>query len=172
MPRITIRAAAVLAAYVATIPVSNLLITHFGNVPVGFGLLAPAGVYAVGAALVLRDLAREAAGRSAVLLAVWVGAALSWFLATPALAMASAAAFLVSELLDFAVYEPLRNRGLLLAMGASNLVGMLADSLIFLWMAFGSLAFLPGQFVGKGWMTLAAVALLALVRRQRDAVTA
>ncbi|MBQ1167288.1 VUT family protein, partial [Streptomyces sp. A73] len=67
------------------------LVDHYGAVPVGPGLLAPAGVYAVGGALVLRDLAREAAGRAAILAAIAVGAALSWVLATPELAVASTA---------------------------------------------------------------------------------
>jgi len=48
---------------------------------------------------------------------------------------------------------------------ASNVVGLVADSVLFLYIAFGSLAFLSGQIVGKAWMTLAAVAVLALVRR-------
>ena len=160
-----------LAAYVATIPAANWAVAHYGAVPVGFGLLAPAGVYAVGIALVLRDLAREAAGRAAVVAAIAVGAALSWLLAAPALALASAAAFAVSESLDFAVYEPLRKRGLLAAMTASNAVGLAADSLVFLWLAFGSLEFLPGQLLGKAWMTLAAAAVIAVIARRREAVT-
>lgn len=160
------------AAYIATIPAANIAVEHFGVVPVGFGLMAPAGVYAVGVALVLRDLAREAAGRAAVLAAIAVGAVLSWLLATPALALASTAAFAVSETMDFAVYEPLRKRGLLAAMSASNVVGIAADSLIFLWLAFGSLAFLPGQLVGKAWMTLVAIAVIGAVRARRVEVAA
>lgn len=165
----TSRGLAALAAYVATIPAANLAVAHFGVVPVGFGLAAPAGVYAVGIALVLRDLAREAAGRAAVVAAIVVGALLSWWLASPALAVASAVAFGVAESMDFAVYEPLRKRGLLTAMVASNVVGLAADSLIFLWLAFGSLQFLPGQLVGKAWMTLAAVAVIAVLRRRAGA---
>jgi uncharacterized PurR-regulated membrane protein YhhQ (DUF165 family) len=92
---------------------------------------------------------------------------LSWWLADPGLALASAAAFGVAESMDFAVYEPLRERGLAVAMLASNAVGLLADSLIFLWLAFGSLEFLPGQLLGKTWMTLAAVAVIAVIRRRR-----
>lgn len=164
--------AALLAAYIATIPAANLAVEHFGVVPVGFGLLAPTGVYAVGLALVLRDLAREVAGRAAVVVAIAVGAVVSWWLADPALAVASAAAFAVSEAMDFAVYEPLRERGLTAAMLASNAVGLLADSLIFLWLAFGSLEYLPGQLVGKAWMTLAAVAAIAVIQRRRVAVAA
>ncbi|MEV8095168.1 VUT family protein [Kitasatospora sp. NPDC085879] len=160
-----IGAVGALVAYVATIPAANMAVTHFGVVPVGLGYLAPAGVYLVGIALVLRDLARETAGRWPVAVAVLVGAALSYWLASPALATASAAAFALSEGLDFVVYEPLRKRGLLTAMVASNLVGMLADSLVFLTLAFGSLQFLPGQLLGKAWMTAGAVAVIAARRR-------
>jgi uncharacterized PurR-regulated membrane protein YhhQ (DUF165 family) len=70
------------------------------------------------------------------------------------------------------VYEPLRKRGLLTAMAASNAVGLLADSLIFLWLAFGSLEFLPGQLLGKAWMTVAAVAVITVLQRRRQAVAA
>ncbi|MFJ8923902.1 VUT family protein [Streptomyces sp. NPDC102415] len=157
----------VLAGYIATIPAANLLIEHVGNLPVGFGYVAPAGVYMVGLALVLRDLAREAVGRTAVLAAIAVGAALSWWLADPALAVASAAAFAVAETMDFTVYEPLRQRGLLVAMLVSNAVGLLADSLIFLRVAFGNFGYLPGQLLGKTWMTLAAVAAIAAIQRRR-----
>lgn len=158
-----------LVAYVATIPAANLAVTHFGAVPVGFGYAAPAGVYMVGLALVLRDLARESTGRIAVLAAIAVGTILSYFLADPALAVASAAAFGVAETMDFAVYEPLRQRGLLIAMLASNAIGLLSDSLLFLKLAFGSFEYLPGQILGKAWMTLTAVAVLALLRRRKQA---
>ncbi|MFD1547356.1 VUT family protein [Nonomuraea guangzhouensis] len=158
---------AALLAYIATIPAANLAVTHLGAVPVGFGYVAPAGVYMVGLALVLRDLSRETAGRFAVLVAMAVGIVLSYLLADPDLAMASAVAFAVAELADFGVYEPLRRRGLMIAMLASNAVGLLVDSFLFLNLAFGSLEYLPGQILGKVWMTLAAVAALALLRRRR-----
>ncbi|MET8613392.1 VUT family protein [Streptomyces sp. SCPE 10] len=160
---------ATLVAYVATIPAANLAVTQFGAVPVGFGYAAPAGVYMVGLALVLRDLARESAGRGAVLAAIAVGTVLSFVLAGPELAVASAAAFAVAESMDFAVYEPLRKRGLLIAMLASNAVGLLADSLLFLKLAFGSFEYFPGQILGKAWMTLAAIAVLAVLRRRKQA---
>ena len=171
-PRHTLAASGLLAAYIATIPASNWLVAHVGPVPVGLGYTAPAGVYTVGLALVLRDLAREAVGRAVVVAAIAVGAALSWWLAAPALAVASAAAFGVAESMDFAVYEPLRKRGLAVAVAASNAVGLLADSLIFLWLAFGSLTFLSGQLLGKAWMTLAAVAVITAIARRREPVTA
>ncbi|MGW6753989.1 VUT family protein [Streptomyces sp. NPDC055006] len=160
-----------LLAYIATIPAANLAVTHFGAVPVGLGYTAPAGVYLVGLTLVLRDLAREATGRGAILAVIAIGTLLSYLLADPNLAMASTIAFVVAETMDFAVYEPLRRRGLLTAMLASNAIGLLADSLLFLTLAFNSLAYLPGQILGKTWMTLAAVAALALLRRTKRTAT-
>ncbi len=49
--------------------------------------------------------------------------------------------------------------------------GVVADSALFLWIAFGSLAFLKGQVVGKLWMTALAVALVVSYRAFRDART-
>src|SRR5829696_9347115 len=92
------------ALYVGTVFAANWAIGRFGIVPVGFGLLAPAGVYFAGLAFTLRDLTHEALGRKAVLGAILVGAACS-ALISPALALASGTAFLFSELADFAIYE-------------------------------------------------------------------
>lgn len=81
------------------------------------------------------------------------------------LALASGLAFLFSELADFAVYSPLRQRHWLGAVVASNTVGVVVDSALFLWLAFGSLEFLAGQVVGKLWMTALAVTLILTWRR-------
>ena len=79
--------------------------------------------------------------------------------------LASGAAFLLSELADFAVYTPLQRRGLLLAVVASSVVGLVVDSVVFLGLAFGSLDYLPGQVVGKAWAVLLALPLIRLLRR-------
>jgi len=156
-------------AYLGTIVAANWAITRFGAVPVGLGLMAPAGVYFAGLAFTLRDVVHRAVGRWVAVAAIAAGAGLSFVVATPALALASAAAFGLSELADLAVYEPLHKRRWLLAVAASNAVGLVVDSVLFLSLAFGSLQFLPGQIVGKAWMTLLAVALLVPVRRLRRA---
>ena len=160
------RRLALAAAYLSTIVAANAAIVALGLVPVGFGLLAPAGVYFAGLALTLRDALQEVTGRRWVLGAILLGAALSALLGAQ-LAAASGLAFLLSELADFAVYTPLRRRGWLAAVLASNAVGAVVDSALFLWLAFGSLAFLPGQVFGKAWATLAAVACIALWRGAR-----
>lgn len=148
-----------LAGYVGSIWLANWLIISLGPVPVGFGLLAPAGVYAAGATFTFRDLAQDALGRWWSVGAILLGAALSALL-SPQLALASGLAFLASESLDFLVYTPLRRQHWLGAVAASNAVGLVVDSVLFLSLAFGSLAFLPGQVVGKAWVTSIAVALL------------
>jgi queuosine precursor transporter len=151
--------------YIATILAANWAIQRYGLVPVGLGLLAPAGVYFAGLAFTLRDLTQETVGRRWVVGAILAGAALS-ALVSPQFALASGVAFLVSEFADFAVYTPLRERNWLGAVAASNVVGLVLDSVLFLWLAFHSLTFLPGQILGKTWMTALAVLLLALARRQ------
>lgn len=153
-----------LVGYIATIFGANWAIATFGLVPVGFGLVAPAGVYFAGLAFSLRDLVHDHLGRGWTLGAIVAGAGLS-ALVSPQFALASGVAFLVSELADFAVYSPLRAKGWLTAVAASNVVGLVLDSALFLWLAFGSLDFLAGQLVGKAWMTLIAIAALWAWRR-------
>lgn len=161
------------ALFALTIPMANWLIGNVGTmcipqgpcvIPVGFGLEAPSGVLMVGAALVLRDMVHERLGALWALAAIAVGSVLSAFLASPALVVASVAAFALAELADFAVYTPLRKRNLTAAILASGAVGAVIDSAVFLWLAFGSLAFIEGQIVGKLWMTIAAAAFIMMAR--------
>lgn len=145
-----------LVLYILTIFGANWAIQTFGLVPVGFGLLAPAGVYFVGASFTLRDAVQEELGRRWTVAAIVIGAALS-YLVSPQFALASGVTFLVSETTDFFVYTPLKERSWLAAVAASNIVGLLVDSALFLYLAFGSLDFIAGQVVGKVEMTVLAV---------------
>jgi uncharacterized PurR-regulated membrane protein YhhQ (DUF165 family) len=157
-----------LVLYIATIFAANWAISVFGVVPVGFGLLAPAGVYFAGLAFTLRDLVQDGLGRQWTILAIVAGAALS-AVVSPQFALASGAAFLFSEAADFVVYTPLRTRNWLGGVFASNVVGLTIDSVLFLTLAFASLEFLPGQIVGKTWITLITVAALWAWRRRQSA---
>jgi uncharacterized PurR-regulated membrane protein YhhQ (DUF165 family) len=73
-------ALAALAGYVGSIVAANVLTSRYGLVPVWPGLLTTAGTYAAGAALLLRDVVQETAGRRAVLAAVAIGGASSWLM--------------------------------------------------------------------------------------------
>jgi uncharacterized PurR-regulated membrane protein YhhQ (DUF165 family) len=170
-------------AFMACIPAANWMIGHLGTVcapggngpclvpvfpwsPEGGPLMAPSGVSMIGIALVLRDLVQRRLGRMAGLLAILAGAALSGAVAPPQLVAASMTAFFLSEFADFLVYTPLQKRGLVLAVLASGLVGLVADSLLFLYLAFGSLEFLEGQIVGKTWMVLLALPVVHWIRKR------
>jgi hypothetical protein len=169
--------AAFLIFYTLTIPAANWMIGHLGTVcppgspclvPVAPGLMAPSGVVMVGLALVLRDLVQRRLGARASLLAIAAGAAVSAFLAPPAIVVASTAAFLLSELADFAVYTPLQRRRFVTAVALSSLAGLVVDSAVFLHLAFGSLDFLLGQIVGKAWMVLLALPFVRWLRRRDE----
>jgi queuosine precursor transporter len=161
-----------------TIPAANWLIGHAGTacvephgpcvIPVAPGLLAPSGVTMVGVALVLRDLVQRRLGAGLSALAILGGAALSALVAPPALIVASAVAFLLSEAADLAVYTPLARRRLVAAVIASSCAGLVVDSVIFLWLAFGSLEFLFGQVVGKAWMVLLSIPFVTWLRRRDE----
>jgi queuosine precursor transporter len=167
-----------IALYILTIPAANWLIGNFGTVcipqgpcliPVLPGIMAPSGVLMIGAALLLRDLVQRRYGPWASIGCIAAGAALSFFVAVPALAVASGAAFLLSEFADFTVYTPLAKRQFALAVMLSCLVGAAVDSALFLWLAFGSLDHLTGQIIGKAYAAMFYLttrkAALALRRR-------
>lgn len=163
------------AAFLACVPAANWLIGNVGTVcipqgpcliPVAPGLMAPSGVLMIGLALALRDAVQETLGRAWVLALVIAGSALSLTFSPPALAFASAAAFLLSELADFAVYDRLRQRGLALAVLLSGVVGAIFDSLLFSWLAFGTVGWAPGLVLAKIYAS-AAYALWVLLRARR-----
>jgi uncharacterized PurR-regulated membrane protein YhhQ (DUF165 family) len=166
-----------LLAFGLCIPAANWLIGNAGTVcvpagpcliPVAPGLMAPSGVLMVGLALVLRDLVQRRLGFPWAVAAILAGTALSALLAPPALVVASGVAFLLSELADLAVFTPLQRHRFLLAVVASSIVGLVVDSAVFLYLAFGSLDYLAGQIVGKAWMVLLTAPMIAWLRR-RDA---
>lgn len=162
------------AAFLGCIPAANWLIGNVGTtcipagpclIPVAPGLMAPSGVLLIGAALALRDAVQEAAGRTTVLALVAAGAALSLAFSPPALALASALAFLLSELADFAIYDRLRRRQLALAVIASGIVGAVLDSLLFSALAFGVIAWAPGLVLAKLYASVGYAAWIAARRR-------
>lgn len=160
---------AALTAYATSITAANYLTARYGLVPVGFGLVTTAGTYAAGAALLLRDTVQDTLGRGWVLAGIALGAGLT-YATSPALAIASAAAFLAAELADMAIYTPLRRRGWARAVLASNAAGAVVDTLLFLLLAGFPVtaATVSGQLVGKTlWATLLPVAAVVSARRWR-----
>jgi uncharacterized PurR-regulated membrane protein YhhQ (DUF165 family) len=164
-PQLALPAAA--AGFLACIVAANWATSHYGLVPVLFGLSATAGTYFAGGTFVLRDTVQDEGGRESVLLLIVVGAALSFVVGSGRIAVASGAAFLLSELADFVVYTPLRRRGYVRAAIASNVVGTLVDTFAFLWLAGFAIvgAVVAGQLVAKLTVTaLGAVLALGVSR--------
>lgn len=166
--------------FVSTVLAANWALQEYGTVHF-IGLTAPAGVFFAGLALLLRDVVQDTLGRIAVVACILAGAALSYWVSDAiripgghvSIAVASGAAFLLSELADFAVYTPLRERTLAGGIAASQVAGAIVDSALFLFLAFGSLALFWGQFVGKTLMVIPAILILPLARRAvvREAMT-
>jgi uncharacterized PurR-regulated membrane protein YhhQ (DUF165 family) len=164
------------AGYVGSILLANWLVANLAPIVVWPlpELRAPAGVLAAGFVFSFRNLTQETLGRQFSVLAILLGASLSWFISGDAnlggplrIPAASGMAFLLSEGLDFAVYTPMRRKGWIRAMAVSDLAGQVLDSIIFLTAAFGTggLVFLAGQIVGKAWCTWATVTLMVIARR-------
>lgn len=143
-------------ALLALCPVAaNLMIQRVGYdcqpclLPVAPGIWTASGVYVAGLALAMRDICHERFGAAASFGAVLIGAALSAWV-SPALAFASASAFILCELADTVVYAALRRRlSRAAAVMASGIVGALVDGLTFVWLAFGSLELGAGNVIGK-----------------------
>ncbi len=168
-----------LIAFGLCIPAANWMIGHFGTtcvpngpclIPVAPGLAAPSGVIMIGLALVLRDLVQRRLGPGWTSIAIVCGALLSALVAPRALIFASAAAFLLSEFADMAVYTPLQKKRLVLAVLLSGLVGLTIDSIVFLYVAFGNLDFLAGQIVGKAWITVLSLPFIHWMRSRDDRI--
>lgn len=151
--------------FLSTILLANYATSTWGMVPVSFGLVATAGTYFAGLSFVLRDAVQDAYGKRWAITLVVIGALLSYLIADPFIALASGVAFLVAELADLAVYTPLRKRGYIRAAIASNIVGALVDTVLFLWIAgFAVWSAVPGQMVAKVAITAAVVGVVVMAR--------
>ena len=119
-------------AYVVLIVLVNYAFIKVQPVMLPGGVAWPPVALLVGFVFVVRDFAQREIGHY-VLGAMGVGAVLSYFMATPQVALASALAFAISETVDWAVYsftgKPLSQRILY-----SSLLGTPVDSLVFLYL--------------------------------------
>jgi queuosine precursor transporter len=153
------------ALFVATVYLANWLVDRYGPVRVWpTALLAPAGVYVVGLAFVLRDYVQYQGSRLLALAAIAVGTGLSVFV-SPSLALASACAFALSESVGLVIFWLAQRWTVAVAVALAGLVAAAVDSYVFLSLAFHSLAFFDGQFVAKVSLSLLAVPLVLGIRR-------
>ena len=159
------------ASFVGLVILANWLASRY-VVSVGFGRVAPAGVFCIGGVLVLRDWLQQLRGLAWTMPLVYAAGLASWGIGDAAgwtglqkIAVASVVAFTVSETVEAVVFTPLRRRSLTLGVGLSATVGNALDSYLFLALAFGSQAFFLGQFIGKSEM-IAIGTVLTFARRR------
>lgn len=115
--------------YVATVVLVNIGFSYVPMLATPLGMVSPMALI-VGAVFVIRDFAQRQAGHS-VLAAMVVAVILSYVLADPYVATASALAFGAAELMDYLIYtatkRPFHQRILL-----SSLVSTPVDTGVFL----------------------------------------
>ena len=163
--------AALAVGYVGLVVLANWLASRF-TITVPFtDLIAPAGVLCIGAVLVIRDWLQQLRGLGWAIPLMLVAGAASYlagvafgWTSLQKIALASVAAFLVSETIEALIFTPIRNRSLTLGVALSATVANAIDSYIFLAIAFGSQAFFWGNFVGKLEMIAVGVAVTAARR--------
>jgi uncharacterized PurR-regulated membrane protein YhhQ (DUF165 family) len=158
--------------FVGVVVLANWLASQYTIHVLFTPYMAPAGVYMIGGILVLRDWLQQAYGLLRTMPLVLVAGLISLaagyafgYSTLAAVAWGSMAAFLASETVEALVFTPIRRRSLTLSVALSATIGIALDSWIFLTIAFGSLAFFPGQFWGK--LTAVAVGVTATAGRRR-----
>jgi len=139
---------------------SNVLVQFPINRWVTWG----AFVYPVG--YLISELTNRWAGPAQARRVAWVGfgvaAVLSSILATPRIAMASSSAFLISQMLDVAVFNRLRQQAWWRAPLVASVVASVIDTFIFFSLAFGGthVLWLPLAVGDLGVKIVLAVVLL------------
>lgn len=151
--------------YIALIVSVNIGFSITPLIPLPTGDMFPPMSLVVGLIFVARDFAQKEIGHR-VIIAMLVAAAISYYMASPYVAVASLAAFLVSEFADWAVYtftkRPFAQRILL-----SSLVGTPLDSAVFL--ALIGHASLSGIAIMTASKMIGALIVWQIVKRKAQA---
>jgi uncharacterized PurR-regulated membrane protein YhhQ (DUF165 family) len=142
------------AAMVVVVTASNILVQHpvqFDLGPIHLADILTWGAFTYPFAFLVSDLTNRHDGptqaRVVVLVGFLFGLALSFWLATPRIAIASGSAFLIGQLLDISIFQRLRNRYWLIPPLSASLFGSLIDTLIFFTLAFApAFAFIDAAF--------------------------
>lgn len=148
-------------AYLAAIVAINIGFEHSAPLHLPNGDMWPPMSLAVGTIFVLRDYSQRELGHR-VLLVMLLGAALSYFMASPAIAAASLGAYLASEMTDWLIFTftgcPLRQR-----VWVSSLASAPVDSVIFLWLIGATSPVAVIVMTASKWVGIAL--LMSLQRR-------
>lgn len=138
------------AAMAVVVAASNFLV-QFPVQYLGLAEILTWGAFTYPVAFLVNDLTNRRFGVKAARLVVGLGfvlaVALSIWLASPRIAIASGTAFLVAQLLDISVFDMLRRQAWWRAPLISSLAGSVIDTVIFFSLAFAApFAFLDTAF--------------------------
>lgn len=140
-----------MALMAAVVVASNFLVQFPVDYTLGALNLADLltwGAFTYPVAFLVTDLANRRFGPGTARLVVFCGfviaVALSVWLATPRIAIASGSAFLLAQLLDVSIFDRLRNRIWWLPPLVSTIIGSGLDTLVFFGLAFSQAANLIG----------------------------
>jgi len=140
-----------MALMAAVVVASNFLVQFPVDYTIGAFNLADLltwGAFTYPVAFLVTDLANRRFGPATARLVVFCGfviaVALSVWLATPRIAVASGSAFLLAQLLDVSLFDRLRNRVWWLPPLVSTIIGSGLDTLIFFGLAFSQAANIIG----------------------------
>lgn len=130
-----------IAAMCVAVTLSNILVQYPFHW-FGFDELLTYGAFIYPFAFLINDLTNRRYGPKAARQVVYFGflsgIIVSWILATPRLAIASASAFLLAQLLDIAVFAPLRRKTWWKAPLAAAVSGSALDTILFFSIAFAT----------------------------------
>ncbi len=115
--------------YLLTIIAVNIGFANSAPIETPMGYLPPM-TFLVGLVFVMRDYAQREIGHSVILLML-AGCIISYFMASPIVAVASATAFIASELIDWLIYTLLKTEFHKRVL-YSSIAGVLIDTVIFL----------------------------------------
>jgi len=125
-----------------TVVLANVLIQYPLNF-LGLENFLTWGAFLFPMTLAICDLTNRRYGPSLARSVVYVGfisaLIISWFLATPRIAIAAGFAFLIGQLLDIYVFNPLRQKAWWIAPTAASIAGTLVDTILFFTIAFAPL---------------------------------
>ena len=129
------------AAMAAVVAASNYLV-QFPVTQFGLGEILTWGAFTYPVAFLVNDLTNRrfgpAAARRVVLAGFVLAVALSIWLASPRIAIASGTAFLVAQLLDVSVFNTFRGQAWWRAPFISTMIGSVVDTLLFFSIAFAA----------------------------------
>lgn len=140
-----------IALYLFAITAANLSVAHFGPISTPFNAFL-----FIGLNLATRDKLHDLWGQRVarnMLALIAAGGLISYALNAGAgrIALASVAAFALSETADAVIYHLNRRKPYLIRSNTSNVFGAVVDSVVFPVLAFGGfpLLIIAGQFVAK-----------------------